>query len=461
MEATMNGERKMNDAYEMICGKMLRVLDAEDKASESFLNKQHVFIVGSKGIPAQYGGFETYVEKMVEYQTDKDIQFHVARLADDEKRYEYNGAICFNVKVPNIGPAKAIYYDVAALDKCIKYCSRMNLRKPPVFYVLACRIGPFIEYFRNKIHKLGGVLLVNPDGHEWKRSKWSLPVRKYWKVSEDLMVRSADLLVCDSKKIEEYIQEDYWHYNPRTTYLSYGCDSTPSVLADDSEQFLNWLKEKGLASGEYYLVVGRFVPENNVETIVREFMKSNTSKKLALITTENEKLYNELDRKLGFSKDERICFTGSVYDQELLKKIREKAYAYLHGHSVGGTNPSLLEALGSTNLNLLFDVGFNREVGEDAALYWTCEEGSLSSLIESADQLSEAQINTYGVLAKRRIEEAYRWESIVSQYQKLFRKESGAVRKVENEFFYSNTGTQKRELLGGVFGISVSEPGRR
>ena len=457
----MNGVTKMNDVYELICGKMLRVLDAEDNASDSFLNKQHVFIVGSKGIPAQYGGFETYVEKMVEYQTDKNIQFHVARLADDEKRYEYNGAICFNVKVPDIGPAKAIYYDVAALDKCIKYCSRMNLRRPPIFYVLACRIGPFIEYFRKRIHKLGGVLLVNPDGHEWKRSKWSLPVRKYWKVSEDLMVRSADLLVCDSKKIEEYILEDYYQYNPRTTYLSYGCDSTPSCLADDSEKFLGWLKEKGLASGEYYLVVGRFVPENNVETIVREFMQSNTSKKLALITTENEKLYNELDKKLGFSKDDRICFAGSVYDQELLKKIREKAYAYLHGHSVGGTNPSLLEALGSTNLNLLFDVGFNSEVGEDAALYWTCEQGSLSSLIERADQLSEAQINNYGVLAKRRIEDAYRWESIVSQYQNLFHAESAAVRKVENEFFYNYSGTQKRESFGGMFGISVSEPGRR
>ena len=275
------------------------------------------------------------------------------------------------------------------------------------------------------------------------------------------MVRSADLLVCDSKKIEEYILEDYYQYNPRTTYLSYGCDSTPSSLADDSEKFLGWLKEKGLASGEYYLVVGRFVPENNVETIVREFMQSNTSKKLALITTENEKLYNELDKKLGFSKDERICFTGSVYDQELLKKIREKAYAYLHGHSVGGTNPSLLEALGSTNLNLLFDVGFNSEVGEDAALYWTCEQGSLSSLIERADQLSEAQINNYGVLAKRRIEDAYRWESIVSQYQNLFHAESAAVRKVKNEFFYSNSGTQKRELFDGMFGVSVSEPGRR
>lgn len=457
----MNGEIKMNDVYELVCGKMLRVLDAEDKASDSFLNKQHVFIVGSKGIPAQYGGFETYVEKMVEYQTDKNIQFHVARLADDEKRYEYNGAICFNVKVPHIGAAKAVYYDIAALDKCIKYCSRMHLKKPPIFYVLACRIGPFIGYYREKIHKLGGVLLVNPDGHEWKRSKWSLPIRQYWKVSEDLMVRSADLLVCDSKKIEEYIQEDYWHYNPRTTYLSYGCDSSPSSLPDDSEQFLGWLKEKGLSSGEYYLVVGRFVPENNVETIVREFMKSNTSKKLALITTENEKLYNELDKKLGFSKDERIRFVGSVYDQELLKKIREKAFAYLHGHSVGGTNPSLLEALGSTKLNLLFDVGFNREVGEDAALYWTCEQGSLSSLIERADQLSEAQINAYGLLAKRRIEDDYRWESIVSQYQNLFHKESAAVRKVENEFLNSYSGTQKQELLGGLFGVSVSESGRR
>lgn len=272
------------------------------------------------------------------------------------------------------------------------------------------------------------------------------------------MVRSADLLVCDSKKIEEYIQEDYWQYNPRTTYLSYGCDSTPSCLSDDSEQFLNWLKEKGLSSGEYYLVVGRFVPENNVETIIREFMQSNTTKKLALIMTENDKLYNELDKKLGFSRDERICFAGSVYDQELLKKIREKAFAYLHGHSVGGTNPSLLEALGSTKLNLLFDVGFNSEVGEDAALYWTCEQGSLSGLIERADQLSEAQVNTYGLLAKRRIQDAYRWESIVSQYQDLFHEESAAVRKVENEFVYSYPGTQQRDLFDGVFGISITEP---
>lgn len=421
----------MNGEYKTFCGKKLRMLGAKDEASESLLNKQHVFIIGSKGIPAQYGGFETFVDKMVEYQTDKDILFHVARLADDEDRYEYNGAIGFDVKVPNIGAAKAIYYDIAALDKCIEYCSYMNLKKPPIFYILACRIGPFIGKYKKKIQKLGGVLLINPDGHEWKRSKWSLPVREYWKISEKLMVRSADLLVCDSKKIEEYILEDYRKYSPRTTYLAYGCDSAPSSLSDDSEQFKSWLKEKGLRAGEYYLVVGRFVPENNVETIIREFMNSGTTKKLALITTDNKKLYEELDKKLGFSLDKRICFTGSVYDQELLKKIREEAYAYLHGHSVGGTNPSLLEALGSTKLNLLLDVGFNREVGENAALYWTCEPGSLSALIEATDQMSEEQINAYGLLAKKRIEDAYRWDSITNQYQNLFHKESAAFGKVE------------------------------
>ena len=422
------GELAMNDEYIQICGKKLKVLGTEDRTPEG---KQNVFIIGSKGIPAQYGGFETFVDKLVEYRTDRDILYHVARLADDEIRYEYNGAVGFDVKTPNIGPAKAIWYDVAALAKCIRYCSRMHFTSPPVFYILACRIGPFIGYFKKKIRKRGGVLLVNPDGHEWKRSKWSPPVRKYWKISEKLMVKSADLLVCDSKKIEEYIQEEYRKYHPRTTYLSYGCDITPSCLSDDSEQFLSWLKEKGLSASEYYLVVGRFVPENNVETIVREFMHSGTSKKLALITTENEKLYRELDEKLGFSADERVCFAGSVYDQELLKKIREKAFAYLHGHSVGGTNPSLLEALGSTKLNLLLDVGFNREVGENAALYWTCEKGSLSALIEKADQMSSQQIDEYGLLAKKRIQNAYRWESIVDQYQNLFNKESSAFGKAD------------------------------
>ena len=124
----------------------------------------------------------------------------------------------------------------------------------------------------------------------------------------------------------------------------------------------------------------------------------------------------ELDNKLHFSKDKRIKFVGTVYDKELLKKIRENAYAYFHGHEVGGTNPSLLEALGATKLNLLLGVGFNREVAEDAALYWTKEDGNFATLIDKADALSEEEIELLGQKAKNRIKDAYSWEYICQRY---------------------------------------------
>ena len=123
-----------------------------------------------------------------------------------------------------------------------------------------------------------------------------------------------------------------------------------------------------------------------------------------------------------FEDDPRINFTGTVYDQELLKKIRENAYANFHGHEVGGTNPSLLEALGSTDLNLLLNVGFNREVAEDAALYWTKEQGNLSALIHRADRMTESEIRRFGQLAKDRVREHYSWDQIVAEYEALFQE---------------------------------------
>ena len=128
----------------------------------------------------------------------------------------------------------------------------------------------------------------------------------------------------------------------------------------------------------------------------------------------------KLKNKLHFDKDPRIKFVGTVYDSELLKKIREKAFAYIHGHSVGGTNPSLLEALGYTNLNLLYDVGFNREVGEDAALYWNTNLGGLAHLIDSCDLLSKTSIENYSFKAKNRILRDYSWISIVKKYEQCF-----------------------------------------
>lgn len=404
---------------------------------------KNVFIVGSKSI-GQYGGYETFVDKLTEYhQNNKNIKYHVTcklngigsmdeskldNISDIRKddngniiEFTYHNARVVKIKIPNIGSAEAIYYDVVALNTFVNYCKDNNIEKP-IFYILASRIGPFIGYFKRRIKSIGGYYCLNPDGHEWKRSKWSLPIQKYWKLSERFMVKHSDLVICDSLKIEDYILEEYKKYNPNTTYISYGSEIKKSRLRNDNEAFVEWLNKHKTSINNYYLMVGRLVPENNYETIVREFMKTKTKKDLVLITDNNNKYIDYFEKALSFSKDSRVKFVEAVYDQQLLKKIRENAYANIHGHEVGGTNPSLLEALGSTKLNLLNDVGFNKEVADDAALYWNKDSGVLSSLINKADRFSDKEINRYGKKAKDRIENYYSWQLISERYIEEFDK---------------------------------------
>ena len=236
------------------------------------------------------------------------------------------------------------------------------------------------------------------------------------------MISAADLVICDSMSIEKYIKKEY--QKQHTTFIAYGSETTPSELSDNDPIFTRWMNEKKIQSKAYYLIVGRFVPENNYETMIREFMKSKTGKNLVIITNCNNKYAEELNRKLQYKKDQRIRFVGTVYNRQLLKKIREEAYAYIHGHEVGGTNPSLLEALGSTDLNLLLDVCFNREVGADAALYWKKTEGRLASLIDSVDHMPEKERECYSQKSKDRIQEAYTWGEIGNKYLKLWNESS-------------------------------------
>lgn len=386
---------------------------------------KNVFIIGSKGIPANYGGFETFVEKLTELRQSEEIKYHVACMKaspEDKSEFEYNNARCFRIRVPQIGPAKAVYYDLEAMKNCVHYIEK-NKIESPIIYVLACRIGPFISFYKKKIKSLGGQLFVNPDGHEWLRAKWSYPVRKYWKFSEKLMVKHADLLICDSKNIESYIKSDYSAYLPATRYIAYGTDLKKLDSSKYDENKLgNWFKTNNIKKREYYLIVGRFVPENNLEIIITSFMKSNTKKKLVIITNvEHNKFYMKLKKTTDFENDSRINFVGTVYNQNLLKSIRENAFAYIHGHEVGGTNPSLLEALSSTRINLLLNVGFNEEVAKNSALYWT--KKNLANLINQVDSngyqfyiyLDELRIN--------RILTTFSWDYIIEKYELAFSEE--------------------------------------
>lgn len=381
---------------------------------------KEVFIIGSKGIPAKYGGFETFVDQLTRHKNSPDIHYHVACMADTPGEFTYQDSHCFSIKVPSIGPAKAVCYDIAAFLYCLKYLKKYPAEKP-VIYILACRIGPFIGFLKWRLQKKGGLLYVNPDGHEWMRAKWNAAIRRYWKFSEGLMVKHADLLICDSQNIETYIRRTYTKYRPNTTFIAYGADVEQSALSDEDASLLKWYQVNQLTPGEYYLIVGRFVPENNYEQMLTEFMNSATQKKLAIITNvEENPFYQKLKEKTGFDTDRRIRFCGTVYDQKLLKKIRERAYGYLHGHEVGGTNPSLLEALGSTSLNLLLDVGFNREVAEDTAFYWNKQPGDLAELLQIADGLSESERKNIGTAARQRICAAYSHEIITKRYEDTF-----------------------------------------
>lgn len=380
----------------------------------------HVFIVGSKGIPAQYGGFETFIEELTKGKKSKNIQYHVSCMSNDEKHFEHNGADCFNVRVPFPGAPGRIFH-VGIVLKKVENWTRKHPTESVIVYILGCRIGPLLIPHSKILHNLGVKVYCNPDGLEWKRSKWSAPAKVFLRYCEKCLVENSDLAICDSLNIEQYIQNTYKNHIKKTTYIAYGAYIGPSTCTEKKLQ--QWYKQHGIKKGEYYLIVGRFVPENNYETMITEFMNSGTKRSLVIITNvQKNKFYTTLKKKTGFEKDARIKFVGTVYDQELLKKIREEAYGYIHGHEVGGTNPSLLEALAATKVNLLYDIGFNSEVGGKAAFYWNKQRGNLAKLIDYVDsQQSDMDIReTMHNAAVERIELGYKWEYIVNEYEKIF-----------------------------------------
>ena len=379
---------------------------------------QHVFIIGSRGLPAQYGGFETFVDQLVSHQVSPDIQYHVACLSNDQayQHFDYQGVDCYTINPPKLGPARVIAYDMMAINYALKLIKKQGIEQP-IFYVLGNTIGAFVAPFARKIHKMGGRFYINPDGLEWKRAKWAKPIQAYLKYSEKIMTRHADLVISDNPGIESYIKEAYpWS---KTTYIAYGTDLSPTNLTSQDRKVRELYHKWQTQEKNYYLILGRFVPENNYETAIREFMASSTKRDLVIICNhEGNPYFEELRARTGFDQDPRVKFVGTVYDQDLLKYIRKESFAYIHGHEVGGTNPGLLEALAHTDLNLVLGVSFNQTVAKDAAQYWTKEAGNLAHLIDQVDSLED--VSEWGQRAKANMKQNFTWEKIVGEYEELF-----------------------------------------
>ncbi len=377
---------------------------------------KHVFIIGARGYHAKYGGWETFVSNLVDYYDDKRTVFHISMYTDNKllKEEKIGDNIIVNpVYVGVKGSAKMFLYTVKAFKYYIKYVEEKNIDNP-YFYILGLKLFNYLKLKRRKIKKLGINIIVNPDGLEWMRSKWSYPIKKFFLMSEKLMLNYSDQIVCDSLGIEEYVLKKYPNLKGKTTYIAYGYEEVDLKKVNQNKI----MNEYNIKKNDYLLIVGRCVPENNYELIIGDFMKSKINKNLVIISNLSSTDYSKKLKEIA-EGDKRIIFIDGVYDKEKLAIIRKNAFAYIHGHSVGGTNPSLIESLSLTDLNILYDVCFNRYAGEDSCLYFK-EEGSLTELLDDEKEL-ENQKKLLGPKAKKRVKENFTWKIITDKYKKIFK----------------------------------------
>lgn len=214
---------------------------------------------------------------------------------NDEKHFEHNDADCFNVRVPLPGAPGRIFHVGLVLNQ-VEEWAKQHPQEKVIVCILGCRIGPLLIPHAKKLHKLGAKVYCNPDGLEWKRSKWSAPAKAFLRYCEKCLVENSDLAICDSVNIEKYIKDTYGSRVKDTTFIAYGAYTDRSQC--DEEKLNEWYTQFNVKRGHYYLIVGRFVPENNYETMITEFMRSKTEKDLVIITNvEHNKFYEQLREK--------------------------------------------------------------------------------------------------------------------------------------------------------------------
>lgn len=382
---------------------------------------KNVIIIGSRGYRFNYGGWETFVTELVNNSQDKDINFFIPYLTHEKvnnKKVTHSS----NLEEVQLYTKKRGFFTmfdftIKSMKYYIDYISKHNL-KNVVMLILGCKIGPLMPRYYKKLNKLGVKVVMNPDGLEWKRDKWNKVIKKCFKISEKDHIKYADRVVCDSQSIKEYVDNEYNASN-KTSFIAYGTYLDDKI--EDINKCKKFFKDNNIKANDYYIYVGRFIPENNIETIIKEYMASNTKKKLYLITNyEKNDYYSHLKYVTDFETDDRIVFLGPIYDRELLSYIRTNAFGYIHGHSAGGTNPSLLEALGHTKINILFDVSYNREVGKDSCYYFSKVSASLARQINLCDKLTTKEIDKLGKECIDIIKNNYTWPIIVDKYNSLF-----------------------------------------
>lgn len=357
-------------------------------------------ILGTRGIPAQYGGFETFAEEISVRLVEQgiDVTVFCEKKCNEEKIQEYKGVKLKYISTPNFGAITPIIVDLLSI---------WGARKDyDLVYMLGYGGSPF--FFIPRL--FGKVVWVNMDGLEWKRSKWSFLARLYIKFTEKIAMYSANKIIADAQAIYDDLYVRYRN-NFSSAVIPYGAytinQAPAQMILDEYNLFVNC----------YYLVVCRLEPENHILEIIRGYMNSNSN--IPLVIVGNHKVNSQYVSTLVSFSSRKVIFLGSIYDQEKLQALRYYCYAYFHGHCVGGTNPSLLEAMGASNIVIAHKNSFNKEVLGCNALYFDNEDKVAKIVMDlehNYDNYSSFKKNV-----KLIIENKYTWENITQQYlQEIF-----------------------------------------
>jgi len=354
-------------------------------------------LLGTRGIPNEYGGFEQFADILSQglVQKGHEVTVYCSQNHSYTKKI-YNGVNLVHCKDPEnkIGTAGQFIYDL----NCMLHARKQNF---DIIYVL----GYTSSSIWQRLIKNKAIVVTNMDGLEWKRSKYSPKVQKFLKYAEKLAVKHSDYLVADSIGIQTYLKQSY---GVESAYHPYG-----SFVHEKPDA--GCLSKYGLQEYQYDILIARFEPENNIEMVLEAFSNSTTARKFILI---GNYAHTEFGKRMfaHYSNDSRISFLGAIYNQEELQNLRFYSNLYFHGHTVGGTNPSLLEAMGSSSLIVYHNNEFNAAiVGEDGFGFLSTEE--LIKIIEST--VKEHHENKISENISK-IKTIYSWNIIIDNYENYF-----------------------------------------
>lgn len=356
--------------------------------------KLRIGILGTRGIPNYYGGFE----HISEYVSAGLVQRGHSVTVYNSHNHPYTADNWNGVNIQHcydpeylIGAAGQFIYDM----NCIRDARKRN-------FDVVLIMGYTSSSVWGRLYPKNSTIITNMDGLEWKRTKYSKPVQHFLRYAEKLAVKHSNYYISDSMVIRSYLAEKY---SINSQYIPYGADMITQI---EREQ----MDVKEALNEDYFLLMARMEPENNIEAILEGFNNSNSPRKFKVLGDTGNRFGKFIIHR--FKNDERIQFKGAIFDNAKVRTLQNNSYLYFHGHSVGGTNPSLLEAMASEALIAAHDNPFNKSVLNADAFYFSNASG-VQQLVENVQRKDTERLMVRNNLQK--IQCQFSWEKVIEEYE--------------------------------------------